>query len=259
MKDIKDCVVESLDGSNNELLPYLPYILQDIIEIGTDPEIVCEMIRKVFPDPSKIRLLDLGCGKGAVTVRVAKDMGCFVLGVDALSQFLESARQYANDMGVESNCKLINADIRLTYKEYKDFDVVVLGAIGDVLGNVQVTLEKVSDCLKPHGYVILDDGYIPNESSFTHPKCSNKTIFYQQIEDAGFRVLSEAIIQKKDIEGQNEIIFNPLKQRCKELIALYPEKSHLFTSYIEEQDKENYVLENELVCGIWLLQKKQEA
>jgi len=43
---LEESGVASLDGEDAEIFPYLPYILQDIWEIGSDFEVIATLIRK---------------------------------------------------------------------------------------------------------------------------------------------------------------------------------------------------------------------
>ena len=40
MRSLDDCVLTAMDCKDRELLPYLPYILQDFWEIGSEPEVM---------------------------------------------------------------------------------------------------------------------------------------------------------------------------------------------------------------------------
>lgn len=40
MKTIEESVVTAMDGPDKELFPFIPYILQDLWEIGADPEVI---------------------------------------------------------------------------------------------------------------------------------------------------------------------------------------------------------------------------
>jgi hypothetical protein len=46
MKTIEESIVIAMDGSDKELFPFLPIILQDLWEIGADPEAIIKLIRK---------------------------------------------------------------------------------------------------------------------------------------------------------------------------------------------------------------------
>lgn len=72
MQSLEESVVKAMDGSDNELFAYLPYILQDIWEFGADPDAIVQLIEKHCTDYHKLKILDLGCGKGAVSVKTAK-------------------------------------------------------------------------------------------------------------------------------------------------------------------------------------------
>jgi hypothetical protein len=45
MKTLEESIATSLDCSEEPLLPYLPYILQDFWEIGASPEVIIDLIR----------------------------------------------------------------------------------------------------------------------------------------------------------------------------------------------------------------------
>lgn len=49
-------------------------------------------------------MLDLGCGKGAVSIKVALELRCRCLGIDALSEFIDEARRRAQEYHVTSMC-----------------------------------------------------------------------------------------------------------------------------------------------------------
>jgi len=43
-KSVKHSILESLDGDDARLFSYLPYLLQDVWEIGTSPQRLVELI-----------------------------------------------------------------------------------------------------------------------------------------------------------------------------------------------------------------------
>ncbi len=48
MKTLDESVVTAMDGSDKELFSYLPYILQDLWEIGADPDAIINLIGRYF-------------------------------------------------------------------------------------------------------------------------------------------------------------------------------------------------------------------
>ena len=84
-----------MDGTEIELFPYLSYILQDTWEIGTPPDIIIDLVQKHAKDYSKLKVLDLGCGKGAVSVKLAHKLRCKCYGIDAIKEFIDEANKKA--------------------------------------------------------------------------------------------------------------------------------------------------------------------
>lgn len=80
------------------LLPYMPFLLQDLWALGADVDSIIRAIDSLGPGSSQQNVLDLGCGKGAVSIRIAMRFGYRVLGIDAMASFIEDAihksRQY---------------------------------------------------------------------------------------------------------------------------------------------------------------------
>ena len=253
MDELEKSIVESLDGKDPELFPYLPYILQDLWEIGADPSTMVTLIRENITK-NKLSILDLGCGKGAVSVNLAREFDCVVKGVDAMPDFIESARHYAIQFNVHDKCDFETGDIRIKIKELKDFDVIILGAIGSVFGNLFTTLKTLTSSLNPEGYVLLDDGFIPDESQTNYDRCLRKTDFYAQISDAGYKIVQEIIFTRDFIEDSDNIIYDSIEKRISELINEFPDKKELFYGYLKSQEYENHMLANELITGTWLLQ-----
>lgn len=90
---LEESVIRAMDGSNSELFSYLPYILQDIWEIGTDPATVIGFMQKFFKSFQNLKVLDLGSGKGSVAIRVAAELKCHCHGIDALPEFVAFSNQ----------------------------------------------------------------------------------------------------------------------------------------------------------------------
>ncbi|MBC8319493.1 MAG: methyltransferase domain-containing protein [Bacteroidetes bacterium] len=256
MKTIEESVVTAMDGSDKELFPYLPYILQDLWEIGADPYAIIKLIGKHFTNCANLKVLDLGCGKGAVSIKVSQKYGCHCYGIDAIPEFIDLAKEKAIDYKVEHLCTFEIGDIREKVSELSGYDIIILGAIGPVFGDYYSTLTTLSKCLNKSGIFVIDDGYIENNSDYIHPLIQKKNTIIQQIDSAGMQLIEDDVIQKDDIKDSNDYIFDNLKKRCFELINKYPDKKELFESYIKNQEIENDVLENKVVCSTLIIKRK---
>ena len=245
-----------MDGTDKELFPFLPYILQDIWEIGADPDAMIRLIKKHCNNLAKLKILDLGCGKGAVSVKVSREFGCTCYGIDAIPEFIELARQKANELKLDHLCKFETGDIREKVEDLSGYDVVILGAIGPVFGDYFSTLSTLAKCISKNGIFIIDDGYIEDGSDFVHPMMVKRSDLLRQIEKAGMRLLEDDIMDKEAIKDSDDQIFGNLKKRCHELIDQFPDKQALFLNYIKNQEIENDVLENKVITTTMVIRKK---
>lgn len=255
MVTTKESVVAAMDGSDKELFSYLPYMFQDLWELGADPKAMIRLIYKHTNIYRRLRILDLGCGKGAVSVKLAKEFNCACLGIDAVREFIKEAKAKAGEYGVSHLCQFKVADIRREVKKIEKFDIIILGAIGPVLGNYYQTLTALSSCLAEGGKVIIDDGYIEDGSDYTHPLIVEKKIILSQIEAAGMQLADEVVMDKAAIKESEDYIFTYFSKRCQELIEKYPDKEKLFRDYLEKQKKEKELLETKITCAMMVIKR----
>ena len=245
-----------MDGTDKELFPYLPYILQDLWEIGADPEIIISLIEKHFINHGQTEnsgswLRERRCfnkSSKEIRMQLLRDRCIFL-------SLYSDARKKAIEYNVEHLCRFEVGDIRLKVKALSSFDIIILGAIGPVFGDYYTTLTSLSGCLNDTGVFIIDDGYIENNSDYTHALIQKRETIIQQIRSAGMQLAEEEIIGRDNIKESDDYIFNILKKRCFELINRYPEKKQLFMDYIEKQKEENDVLENKVICSTMVIRR----
>lgn len=257
MKTTEETIAAAMDITEKELLPFLPYILQDFWEIGADPDTIISLIEKHFNSFKTLNVLDLGCGKGPVSVKIAKKLGCKCYGIDAIPDFIDYAILKAKEYNVSGLCKFEVGDIRDKVKSLKDFDIIVLGAIGQVFGDYYVTLATLDNCLSENGIIIIDDGYIEDESSFSHPQMVSRQKLQDQINRAEMVIIDEVIAREDDKVIDNyDIEYNYLVKRCQELIVKHPEKADLFSNYINIQKEEYDNLKFRVIGATMVLKRK---
>lgn len=113
MKTLEESIAVAMDGGQDTaIVPFLPYILQDFWEIGTPPEIIIDLVQKHCNDYSKLNVLDLGCGKGAVSLKLAQALKCSCYGIDGIPEFIRTSEEKALEYGVDALCRFEAADIR---------------------------------------------------------------------------------------------------------------------------------------------------
>jgi trans-aconitate methyltransferase len=111
------------------------------------PELGRPLIELLAPRPGE-RVLDLGCGDGALTV-VLRDLGCQVVGIDSSAAQVESARSRGLDARV--------ADARaLTFDG--EFDAVFSNAVLHWIQDPEPMFGGVRRALRPGGRFVAELG-----------------------------------------------------------------------------------------------------
>lgn len=113
------------------------------------------------------KVLDIGCGTGALTLRAALK-GANVKGIDLNLQMLEIAQKRANKTNVKKNvefCEMGAAE--LDSEKTENYDVVMSGLCFSELTEDELiyTMKEVKRILKPKGILLVADEVIPNRLS----------------------------------------------------------------------------------------------
>ena len=113
------------------------------------------------------RVIDLGCGTGALTLRAAQK-DAKVKGIDVNSQMLEIAKKRASEAELTQNIELCEMGVaELGNEESGSYDVVMSGLCFSELTENELlyTLKQVSRILKPRGFLLVADEVRPESIS----------------------------------------------------------------------------------------------
>ncbi len=240
-----------------DLLPFLSELLADIWELGSWPAVIAEMLG-ARGLPSSTRVLDLGCGKGAIGIRLARDLGFGVLGVDLFEPFIREARERARREGVDDRCEFRVADARDLLVSNSRFDVVVWAALGGALGGFDRCIGQLRRIVRSNGYIVIDDGFLASEhamerNGYDHYTSREET--HQLLTRHGDELLQETLIPQSEVEACNRENNRRIQVRAKGLMERFPEHADRLAGYVESQVAECEVLESSIAAAVWLLQR----
>ncbi|MDI6766787.1 MAG: class I SAM-dependent methyltransferase [Bacteroidota bacterium] len=253
--DIERSISDSLEV-NDVLLPHLPLLLQDLWVLGSSVDQILEVVGTLgLPNDSKV--LDLGCGKGGVSIQLAAKYGFHVVGIDGMIPFLNEAKKKSVEYKVSQLCEFINQDINEFVLQEHEFDLVILAALGGIFGSFGHSVGKLRTQIRSGGYMIIDDGFLRKSDShkrkgYEHYKNYETTL--QELlafNDHLIKEVSTSAVSKKI----NEEYMNFIRKRGYELIQKLPELENEIRSYIRLQEEECEVLENEIEGALWVIQK----
>lgn len=253
-KDTAQKLAQSLTADSADIIPFLPYLLQDLWELGSSAAEMLALLRQHVTVSPGFAALDLGCGKGAVSVALASQLGVRCRGIDIMDDFIRTAKQKAAECGVSHLCEFVAGNIINAVGSEQGYDLVIYGAVGDVLGTRAEILHAIKSAVRPGGYILLDDAYRPddveNPLSGEYPTLAE---WHTLIESAGLSLiaLSEAPERPEDDARDFELIRN----RARELSDAYPQHREMFERYVQNQRNEYDDLAERIVGVVFLLQK----
>jgi len=259
MKETEEKLALSLTAETTELLPFLPYLLQDFWEIGSNPDVMIELIDKYVNLPNNVMILDLACGKGAVSIKVAQKLRIKVKGIDLTSEFIEFAAQKAKEFNVDDLCEFVVDDINESVKTETNYDCVIFGAVGSVLGDPVETINKLKATVKSGGYILIDEAYLPDENKRKNVRYNNTVYLTKQqwstlFEETGLELIETAFCSNSgNLDSGSGMA--AITVRANELIEKHPDKKAIFEGYIRSQQNEYDDIEDSLVCVTWILKK----
>jgi SAM-dependent methyltransferase len=271
-----------------ELLPYIPELLQDLSSLGCTLEPLLRLARVAGLGPST-RVLDLCCGKGAATVALASEFGCSVVGVDLFPPFLQEARAAAEDAGVGHLCTLVTADAR-AYVDFGAgipseagavasvslgtpsggsvepaagpvaFDAVLMAAAGGVLGGYAETVGRLRRVIRPGGWVLLEEGYLPEGFSGApfpgYEECRPHGEALAALTSHGDRLVEEVVVPRAQVAAFNRTATDLIKGRAEEVAAMDPRVAESVRAYAREQETWGAAAET-VERVLWLLRRQE--
>lgn len=251
MSNVEEKLAQSLTGESTAIIPYLPYLLQDLWELGAMPSEINNLISSYIPITKDTRILDLACGKGAVSINLSKSFGCRVRGIDIIPEFIDYAVEKAYEHGVENLCYFQIEDINRSVKTEKDYDIVIYAAVGDVLGDIHDTILKLKYTVVRGGYILIDDAY---SSQVNHEMYPSRQQWLTAFRDTGVKLVAEKTMDENSMEAINQYNQNCIIKRARDLQAAHPDQADLFAAYIQSQQAEINDLQGGITGVVWLLQ-----
>lgn len=243
----------SLDA-DEPLLPWLDELLADLPTLGTEPAEVLEVLQPLRLPTQKTTVLELGCGKGVLSVALAKQCGFHMHSVDAYAPFIKRAKKLAENEGVTGLCTFYCADVRDFLHPQQLYDIVIWAGLCNILGNVQELVRHLRAAIRPGGYMVLDQSYCTT-AGMEEQGCADLAVSHQRLQAFGDRLLQERIPARPDTKTTNDANTDAIRRRAEQLKIKHPELAALFDGYVAAQEAACLVQETSLSPVLWLVQR----
>ena len=257
-KHLEESLIQSLEVKP-ELLRFLPELLVDLWALGSIPELITEFVSALNIEKETGRVLDLGCGKGAVSVSLAKSLGLKVKGIDAFKPFLEEAISKAEEFKVNHLCEFVPGDLRESVKTEKEYDLVTYVSLGAILGGFDEMISKMRNTVKTGGYILIDDGFFKEGKTLSregYEHISNYETTIKKLTCCGDNIIREYIYPDEQLREINRTYQQLIEKRSEEIIARHPEHAKEIRDYVKNQEEECAVLDKYISGALWILEKK---
>ncbi|OGD18850.1 MAG: hypothetical protein A2W03_04195 [Candidatus Aminicenantes bacterium RBG_16_63_16] len=259
MTDVTDVELAAYFGVSVRLLPHLDELLADFDELGSDPGLVATWLKE-HGVGARSRVLDLGCGKGAVAVALARALGCRVTGIDAYTPFVEEARKQGAELGAADLCCFRVGDIRREAGHETGYDAVLLLAVGPVFGGPADTIGALRRCTRPGGLMIIDDGYLL-AAAIDFPGYEallDRERTVAQLAAHGDEIIAEKLVSRAEAEAQNRRYQAWIEERGRRLARRRPELASDIAAYVEKERREETIIERDVQSAVWLLRRSDD-
>jgi cyclopropane fatty-acyl-phospholipid synthase-like methyltransferase len=257
-EDEREQVAATLDASP-ELMPWVPELLADLFDLGSSPALVSEWVGALELPPGA-RVLDLGCGKGAVSLTLVRDLGVQAHGVDLCEPFIDEARRTAEEWGVSGRCRFEKGDLRAVARTARGYDVVVYASVG-ALGRLDAAVAALRPCVRDGGFMVVDEGFLAPgaeedaegltgfEDLADHPETRRRLTSH------GDAILREHVLSSADMRAIDQRYIESITARAEVLAAGNPEHAELILGYVDRQRRAADTWERVARSAAWLLQK----
>ena len=114
-----------------------------------------ERMLDLLPLDASSRVLDLGCGRAELALRIIERFGSTVIAIDHSSYMLDAARERAEWTGALGRLHLDDTDIREFRADPETFHLTVMLDAGGIAGGMSGICQKLRGWTRSGGYVLV--------------------------------------------------------------------------------------------------------
>jgi SAM-dependent methyltransferase len=118
-----------------------------------------ERLLDLLPLDDASRVLDLGCGRAELSLRIIERFGATVVAIDNSSMMLDAARERAEWTGALHKLHLDDIDIREFAADPETFHLSVYLGSGGIAGGMAGVCAKLKGWTRGGGYILIGEGF----------------------------------------------------------------------------------------------------
>lgn len=228
-------IADSLEAPT-ALLPLLPELFSEVDGPGTLPGEVLAALEPLGLPP-RTCALDLGCGKGAVSLALAGRFGWTVVGVDAFLPFVEEARQRALAGNLSHLVTFRPEDLRATLARDESCDVLLYLGLGPLLGEVGRTVGRLRTRVRPGGLLLVNDARLGGEPTHGLATEAPDAETIARLTLHGDELIAKRTPPRAALEALHRTTQDLLNAQARVLADRHPELEGLLFEFVMAQDR----------------------
>lgn len=202
-------------------------------------------------------VLDIPCGRGGVSVPLARKYGARILGYDIFPDYLQIANDFALKHGVGRLCRFLVGDIREVVKRSKICDLLLWVAAPRLWGKSEATIKALRGCVSHGGLMLFADAYLYSKSR------SKGYEDYETLADTteGFTARGDRLVRLIDYGGTLwEEDFKRVKRSARQLLDRLddPGEQRIMKRFLKLMEKYEKKDPRYLGLAIWLIQVSEK-
>ncbi|CAM2067630.1 Class I SAM-dependent methyltransferase [Sulfidibacter corallicola] len=239
-----------------DLLPLMPELLADLEALGGSPELTLELLERVSPAPAW-RVLDLGCGKGALALAVAARFGCRVEGVDGFAPFVDEANTTARKRGLADRCRFRQGNVRHLVQTEDRYDALIFAGLGDLLGPPTETVTQLRRLLRPGGFMVIGDVFLKPGAPLAegYGYALHEDAMLRALTASGDRCVATSTLTDAQMIATNRDNNDRIRRCARNLMDRHPDRAETIAAYVRRQEVECRKLETCFVDAAWLIER----
>ncbi len=237
-----------------ELVPHLPDLLDGLDSLGCDPQRLSGILDRSGVATETVAL-DLGCGKGALSVALAQ-RGHTVEGLDGFAPFIDAARSLAERSGVSDRCAFRVGDLRDAPE--RRAGLVCLVSVGRPWGSLGATVRALASIAAPGGWILIEDSYraaLDPVAGFEEYDSYDATL--DEVAGCGLEVVHVERDEPSGPSPDEAALQRAMEDRGRAIVARDPSRESVVREFLDRQQEMALVYERDLPGMIMLLRRRR--
>ena len=244
-------------------LEILHEIFQDLPRLGAGRDEYTQKAFEMIPEINQPKILDIGCGTGLQTIKLAKMSNGEVIGIDVFERYLDQFRESIKEEKLEKRVKAVNMSMtEIKYPE-KHFDILWAEGSIFIIGFENGLIEW-KKYIKDNGFLAIHDlAWIkdnPPKEVFDffqriYPGMKTMEEHLEMIKQSGYKILGYFPLPE---DAWWEFFYKPLKKRLPGLKIRFKDNPKAMDMLADnELEIEMYEKYNQWYSSVFYIMQKQ--